>query len=110
MRFRPGGRSLRSARQSQIVAHSSGSLVAPHVYIGHWAKGGALRLPSRNYLRRRTRRWRKTDSNHRSLSGRIPLFRLVLPVGGVEEACSEKPPVLTGGPAVRIRLPPAESQ
>jgi putative transposase len=23
-----------------------------------------------------TRRWRKTDSNHRSLSGRIPLFRL----------------------------------
>src|SRR6267143_1411733 len=41
-------------------------------------------------------RWRKTDSNHRSLSGRIPLFRLVLPAGGVEEACSEKPPVLGG--------------
>src|SRR6267143_3828403 len=56
-----------------------------------------------------TRRWRKTDSNHRSLSGRIPLFRLVLPAGGVEEACSEKPPVLGGGPAVRIRLPPALS-
>src|SRR6516165_175247 len=37
-------------------------------------------------------RWRKTDSNHRSLSGRIPLFRLVLSPGGVEEACSEKPP------------------
>jgi len=35
---------------------------------------------------------RKTDSNHRSLSGRIPLVRLVLPAGGVEEACSEKPP------------------
>jgi hypothetical protein len=34
----------------------------------------------------------KTDSNHRSLSGRIPLFRLVLSAGGVEEACSEKPP------------------
>ena len=45
---------------------------------------------------RPTRRWRKTDSNHRSLSGRIPLFRLVLPAGGVEEACSEKPPVLRG--------------
>src|SRR6266436_922194 len=39
-----------------------------------------------------TRWWRKTDSNHRSLSGRIPPFRLVLPAGGVEEACSEKPP------------------
>src|SRR5882762_7948601 len=43
-----------------------------------------------------TRRWRKTDSNHRSLSGRIPLFRLVLPAGRVEEAYSEKPPVLGG--------------
>jgi hypothetical protein len=43
-----------------------------------------------------TLRWRKTDSNHRSLSGRIPLIRLVLPAGGVEEACSEKPPVLGG--------------
>src|SRR5882762_6024107 len=49
------------------------------------------------------------DSNHRSLSGRIPLFRLVLPAGGVEEACSEKPPVLWGGLAVRIRLPPPAS-
>ena len=43
-----------------------------------------------------THRWRKKDSNRRSLSGRIPLFRLVLPAGGVEEACSEKPPVLGG--------------
>src|SRR5438445_5192301 len=43
-----------------------------------------------------TRWWRKTDSNYRSLSGRIRLFRLVLPAGGVEEACSEKPPVLRG--------------
>src|SRR6266478_2021131 len=34
MRFRLGGHSLRSARQSQIMAHSSGSLVAPHAYIG----------------------------------------------------------------------------
>ena len=32
--FRPGGHSLKSARQNQIVAHSSGSLVAPHAYIG----------------------------------------------------------------------------
>src|SRR5207247_2654992 len=36
------------------------------------------------------------DSNHRSLSTRIPLFRLVLAAGGVEAACSEKPPLLGG--------------
>src|SRR6266478_908609 len=57
---------------------------------------GALGLTATRLREIRTRRRRKTDSNHRSLSGRIPLFRLVLPAGGVEEACSEKPPVLEG--------------
>src|SRR6266478_8796963 len=60
---------------------------------------GALRMKGFSCRRHRsllTRWWRKTDSNHRSLSSRIPLFRLVLPAGGVEEACSEKPPVLGG--------------
>jgi len=39
-----------------------------------------------------TRRWSKTDSNHRSLSGRVICFETILSAGGVEEARSEKPP------------------
>src|SRR6266478_6030316 len=53
MRFRPGGHSLRSARQSQIVAHSSGSLVAPHAYI--WRKVAPCAYHREIGLQRRTR-------------------------------------------------------
>jgi hypothetical protein len=75
---------------------ATGSPIRARTCVLFLAQTVRCRGASVGILQHWTLRWRKTDSNHRSLSDRIPLFRLVLPAGGVEEACSEKPPVLRG--------------
>src|SRR6266478_10071936 len=47
-------------------------------------------------LQRRTRRWRKTDSNYRSFFARVRPSRYRFGARRGEKACSEKRPVLGG--------------
>ena len=56
-----------------------------------------------------TLRWREPDSNHRSLSGRVHLSRHGFAARSGGKSLFGKTLHLRGGPAVRIRLPPAGS-
>jgi hypothetical protein len=70
-------------------------------------KAGVLDLRKR-MRPRETLCWRKTGSNHRSLSVESICLDTVLPPGAGKKACSEEHSTF-GGLAVRISFPPAES-